>query len=363
MKQDTSGKIIAVVGMQYGSESKGAIAAHNCTIASVCVRTGAANAGHTVFYEGVPYIMRQLPCGWINPYVKLVIGLGAQISLKVLLKEIEMIEKIMPIKRRLYIDAHAQVITQHQIELESLTGLAERIASTSGKSSLGIGMNASHRVLRDSECIFAKDIPQLKPYLSNTTKLLHKELREGGIVVLEGTQGFGLSVIHGKFPYTTSRDTTVSALLAEAGLPGHHYAMDVIGVARTFPIRVGGNSGPFDADSKEVTWNYVRKFSGAPHDITEKTSVTKTVRRVATFSWEGLKAACDANCPTEIALTFLDHLDYSVYEKERLSSKVQDFIELVESRTGIPVGFVKTGPLTTIDRDWTRSSMFRKVAQ
>lgn len=359
MIKEKLGTIIPVTGLQFGSESKGEIAAYICTIASMIVRTGAANAGHTIG----PYIMRQIPCGCIHPHVKLVIGKGAQISLHVLLPEIEMIEKVLSIKRRLYIDAHAMVITQDQIDRERATGLASAIASTSAKAGLGIGIAAADRAMRDPRCMFAKDVPELKDYISDTIPLMLRELHEGGVIVLEGTQGFGLSLFHGTFPYTTSRDATVTSLLAEAGLPGHAYDVRPIGVARTFPIRVGGNSGPFDDDSEEVDWEYVRKFSGAPHDITEKTSVTKTVRRVATFSWQGIKRACEINAPSEIALTFLDHIDHSVYEQETLSSKIEDFIERLEDWTGIPVGIVKTGPRTLIDRDWMRSNMFRKVAQ
>ena len=52
--------------------------------------------------------------------------------------------------------------------------------------------------------------------------VLHDELRNGGEVLVEGTQGFGLSLLHGEeYPFVTSRDTTASAFAMEAGLAPH----------------------------------------------------------------------------------------------------------------------------------------------
>jgi len=326
------------------------------------VRIGASNAGHTVIYKSMPYVMRQIPCAWVNPFTKLVIGIAAIISLPVLLAEIAMIEKVLPVRHRLFIDEHAHVITEDQILRESHSGLAERISSTSAKSGLGIGIAMTDKIMRSEGCKLAKDVSELKPYITDTVTLLNKELDLDQIIIFEGTQGFELSIDHGIFPYTTSRDTTASSLFTGTGVNPYGFDVEVIGVARAYPIRVGGNSGPFNNDSEELTWSEVATRAGSTQDITEKTSVTKSVRRVATFSWEGLEHACMVNRPTEIALTFADHIDAAVYEKEFLTEKVTEFVEKIKCVSGVSVGIVKTGPHTTIDRDWYRSSMLRKIA-
>jgi adenylosuccinate synthase len=331
-------------------------------MATVIVRIGASNAGHTVMYNRTPYVMRTIPCGWINPDAKLVIGISSMISLQILLDEIETIDKILPIKDRLLIDAHAHVITDHQIYREMQTGLAERISSTSAKSGLGIGMAMADKVLRDPGCRFAKDVPELQEYLCDTVDFLNNELDFGGQIILEGTQGFGLSLEHGFFPYVTSRDTTAQSLFAGTGLNPYGFEVEVIGVARAYPIRVGGPSGLFNSDSEEISWQEVAKRAGDIRDITEKTSVTKSIRRVATFSMEGIRRACQINRVSEIALTFTDHIDASIYEKDYLSDKVQNFISKIESVTKTEVGFVKTGPHRIIDLNHYRQSMMRKIA-
>lgn len=349
--------------MQFGSEGKGAFSSYLSPAASAVVRIGAANAGHTVIHKGIPYVMRQIPCGWVNPDATLVIGVSSMISLQVLLDEIAKIESVLPIRHRLKIDGRAHVITQNQIEREALTGLAGRIASTSAKSGLGIGTAMADKVLRSPECRFAQDVPELRPYIADTVEYLNTELDQGGIVIFEGTQGFGLSVDHGQFPYTTSRDTTAQSLIAGCGVNPCGFDVETIGVVRAYPIRVGGDSGPFNHDSKELTWEQIAERSGSTWDITEKTSVTKTVRRVATFSWEGFKRSCMINRPTEIALTFADHIDASVYEQETLTDKVMNFIDMLEERSGgIPVNLIKTGPHTVIDTNWYRKSMLQKIA-
>ncbi|HXK38392.1 MAG TPA: adenylosuccinate synthetase [Candidatus Paceibacterota bacterium] len=359
---EKAGRAIAIVGLQFGSEGKGAIAAYLSAAASVCVRIGAANAGHTVMYNGVPYVMRTIPCGWVNPLTKLVIGISSIISLPVLLKEITLIEKIEPIRHRLFIDAHAHVITDAQIRDEQATTLAERISSTSAKSGLGIGMAMSDKVMRSDRCTFAKDIPVLRPFIVDTVELLNRELDSDQLIIFEGTQGFGLSLEHGNFPYVTSRDTTAQALFSGCGVNPYGFDVEVIGVARTYPIRVGGPSGSFGTGSQEISWDAVARRAGNVHDITERTSVTGSVRRVATFSYENVRRACMVNRVSEIALTFLDHLDAQLYNKEMLSPSALEFIHELEEKVGVPVGLAKTGPLMTIDFNAYRANMMRRLA-
>ena len=361
MRNERFGRAIAIVGMQFGSEGKGDVAAYLSPVITAAVRIGAANAGHTIHFGGKSYLMRQVPCSWVNHLTKLVIGVGAVISLPILLKEIEEIDRALPIKERLYIDRDAHVITADQIHREAGLGLAERIASTSARSSLGIGMAMSDKVLRSQDCLQARDVPELRPYLADTVDLLNGELEQDQLVLFEGTQGFGLSLEFGSFPYTTSRDTSAPGLFAGTGVNPYGFDVEVIGVARTYPIRVGGDSGPFGDDAQELSWTQVTRRSGSKVAISEETSVTHVQRRVATFSWQEFKRACRVNRPTEIALTHADYLDASVRGQERLTSAVTNFIERIESESGVPVTLVKTAPEVIIDFDSYRRNMLRKL--
>jgi adenylosuccinate synthase len=95
--------------------------------------------------------------------------------------------------------------------------------------------------------------------------------RTGKKVLLEGTQGTGLSLFHGRYPHVTSRDTTTAACLAEAGI-GPHRVRRVVMVTRTYPIRVGNSStgatsGPM---TREIDWDVIAERSGIPEDDLRK---------------------------------------------------------------------------------------------
>ncbi len=358
---ETGSRLFFIIGMQFGSEGKGGITCYLAPLMCMAIRTGAANAGHTIFFRGQPFVMRQLPSAWINPVTELVIGLGAIISLDVLLEEIAIVDALQPIKHRLFIDRRAHVVTTDQKRREARTDLAQRIGSTSARSREGIGMATADKILRRANCVQAQVVPALQPYLADTVDLINTRLDRGAFVQLEGTQGFGLDLDHGQFPYTTSRGTTVSALAASCGINPQPFQTDIIGVVRTYPIRVAGNSGPFGRYSKEITWQRLTRCAGAPELIEEKISVTNRIRRVATWSWDDLQKAVQVNRPTELALTFADYLDWSIHGKIDLTRPVESFIAEVEEVTGVPVTLVKTAPQTVIDYNHYRSRMICKL--
>jgi hypothetical protein len=123
---------------------------------------------------------------------------------------------------------------------------------------------------------------------------------EGGTIMLEGTQGALLSLHHGMYPYVTSSDTNAAQLAADAGLPPSAVEHTHL-VVRTHPIRVAGNSGPTGGD--ELQWDL---FPGV---TPERTTVTKNIRRIFTFSYADLQKAIMLNDPCGIWVTFGDYID------------------------------------------------------
>jgi len=179
-------------------------------------------------------------------------------------------------------------------------------------------------------------------------------------VLLEGTQGTGLSLYHGIYPWVTSRDTTVAGCLAEAGIAPHRVRR-VVMVVRTYPIRVGGYSGPM---SQELSWEQIADRSGLDlNDIlqTEKGSVSRNQRRVAEFDWTQLRSAAEINGATDIALTFADYLDAKNDQARRfdqLTGETIQNIEEIERVAGTPVTLISTRfhERSIIDRrSWRRS--------
>jgi adenylosuccinate synthase len=186
--------------------------------------------------------------------------------------------------------------------------------------------------------------------------VLHDSLRLRRAVLLEGTQGTGLSLHHGAYPYVTSRDVTAGTLCGEAGV-GPTAVSEVILVIRTYPIRVGGPSGPL---RDEIDWETVTRESGSRERIIEYTTVTHRPRRVGRFEMRAVEAAAQLNGATQIALTFVDYIDArnrDIVEYELLSKTAREFIDAVEAHTQLPVTLLSTGPDTSamIDRRLKRT--------
>ena len=179
--------------------------------------------------------------------------------------------------------------------------------------------------------------------------VLDEAFREGQKVFLEGTQGAGLSLHHGRYPHVTSRDTTVSGCLSEAGIPPRRVRKMVM-VCRTFPIRVKSPSKKKSSGymAQPLTWIDVGERSG--YDLrklkrAEHTSTTNKLRRVGEFERDLFRRAVCLNGPTDIALTFADYIDRSNTEARRFGQLTADtvrFIEELECVANAPVSLIST---------------------
>ena len=330
-----------IVGGQYGSEGKGHIASYLSREYAVLVRVGGPNAGHKVFVNPGPYIHHQLPSGTLrNPAAKLVIAPGAVINPELLMKEVR---ECKVDDQRLSIDPQTMIITDKDCRSEA--GLQKRISSTGQ----GVGNATARRILdRGNRIRLAKDVRALSPFIRDTWELLEQTYNRGGRVLVEGTQGTGLSIFHGAYPYVTSRDTTVSGCLSEAGISPTRVGKTIM-VCRTYPIRVqnppGGTSGPL---RQELTWEEIAKRAEVPVKeikTNERTSTTNRERRVGSFDWVLLRKNSALNAPTDIAITFADYLNPANADArryEQLSSDTIRFIEEVERVAAAPVSLIST---------------------
>jgi len=330
--------ITVVVGGQFGGEGKGKITSHLCRDHNfdIAVRVGGPNSGHTCTIDGKQTVLRQVPVGVVNPNTKLFLAAGCLIDPDVIFEEID---KFGLTPERLKIDNNAAIITPDCKEKEREIQLREKLGSTIS----GVGAAVSKRVLRSPSIDLVQDHPDLKSFKCNVSEELMKQYKKQKKIVIEGTQGFGLSLYHSPFyPNTTSRDTIASAFVSEVGL-SPLCVSEIIMVIRTFPIRVGGNSGPL---KDEISWDIIEKESGYPHKIFENTTVTNTLRRVGRFDMDLVKKAFNANYNAKIALMGVDYLDYknkNIGSFDDLTPKTKDFVHNFSKNLGWIVKFIGTG--------------------
>lgn len=341
------GKMLAVIGAQYGSEGKGAIVSHIANQYDVHVRVGSPNAGHTIYWRGEKHVMQTIPCGWINPTAQIVIGRGALLNMNKLMEEIKHIERYYPdFRKRLHIDPKAGVLDEkfHQIEGGVDGEMHRRIGSTGE----GVGPARMARLSRDPQQFYhfgdvAMDYGLTDALCPNTPRFIACSQDRGDDVLLEGTQGSALSLLHSNWPYCTSIDTNAAALLSEIGIAPERLT-EVLLVARSYPIRVAGNSGPME---HEITWEELSRRIGK--DVSERTTVTKKIRRVAEWDDRLFQSALVLNgAKSRVALMFADYIDPNIFEKtDHVTQPVIDF--MIKHDLISAVQYVGTGPHTVID--------------
>jgi adenylosuccinate synthase len=327
---------IVVVGGFWGDEGKGKIISYLALQEPVdlCVRTGSVNAAHTIWYNGKRYALHMVPGGFVHEKCRLLVGPGANVHVAQFFKEVEE----TGVKNRIAMDNQASIIEEkHSVQdksSEHLKGL--------GTTGWGVGPAIEERVRRTAKV--AKEIPELKPYLTDVSDETNKAIQNGKNVLLEGTQGIMLSLFYGTYPYVTGRDTSASAVCSEAGV-GPTKVDDVLIVFKAFITRVG--TGPLPGE--------ISKEEAQKRGWFEIAAGTGRDRRSAPFNFEVARKAVTINGATQAAITKLDCVYpgcKSIKEFDQLPKEAKHFIDEIEKQTGIPVTLIGTGQeaLDIIDR-------------
>jgi adenylosuccinate synthase len=326
-----------IVGAFWGDEGKGKIISYLALKDNVdfCVRTGSVNAAHTVWFGGKKYALHMVPAAFLNPKTRLLIAAGANVDVKTFFDEVELTK----VQGRIAVDQNASIIEEkHRVQDK-----ASAVNKGIGTTGRGVGPALEERVRRTAK--LAKDIPELKPYLTDQVQEVNDGLDVGKKVLLEGTQGFMLSLfLGGGYPYVTGRDTGASAIASEAGV-GPTRVDDVLIVYKSFITRVG--AGPLPGE--------ITKEEAQKRGWFEVAAGTGRDRRSAPFDFELAKKTAKINGATQAAMTKLDCIFpacRSAKQYSDLPKEAKEFIKEVEDKTGVPIVLVGTGPeaLEIVDR-------------
>ncbi len=299
-----NGKISFLIDGQFGSTGKGLYASYIGSVdhIDIAVTNGSPNAGHTGdFCDGRGKIItRHLPMSVMshkNNRSTIYLCAGAIIDVDILLKEIEDFD-VDPY--RICIHPSAAIIKHEDIESEATGSVVSKIASTQK----GVGSALASKILRRTT--LAKDDPKLYPFIKRLN--LSEMMDNGCVVFMEIPQGVSLGINQEFYPYCTSRDISISGAMSDAQIHPTYIGKTFMSV-RTYPIRVGnlidingeniGTSGEFYPDSIETTWEELELPS-------EMTTVTKRIRRVATFSEQQYKNSIELCRPDYVLLNFVN---------------------------------------------------------
>lgn len=365
--------IDVVVGAAYGSEGKGHVTAQLVKrrvsegFGVLNVRIAGPNAGHTVIdIDGNSFALRQIPVGAaIHPKVYLLIAAGSEIDPPVIFDELQRLREAGHPVDRLAISAEATIITD--VHKETERALVGAIGST-GK---GIGAARADRLMRNAPRL-KDDEALIHAFVDLGIKIVDQTDPGSFIngwmdtprtaIIIEGTQGYGLGLRAGNYPFTTSSDCRAIDFMAMAGVSPWHVKTlqtNVWLVARVFPIRVAGNSGPMKG---ETSWEDL----GLPE---ERTTVTQKIRRVGEWDSDLVRSALLANGGPQVSprskvaiiLTMVDQMfpdvqgfdgseHLNAYYRDNINgyNELDKFIKNIESETGGQILGLTTSPSTIL---------------
>jgi adenylosuccinate synthase len=377
-----------IVDLQYGSTGKGLIAGYLAEKwpCDTVVAAWRPNAGHTyIDREGRKFVHTMLPNGIVSPILeRIMIGPQSAINPAALAQEIVNAAATLEIDTeelisKLFIHEHAAIVTDEHRERErkfvrvgsTMKGSAEAIIdkmrrdpggrATAGQHPTALGYKLKDRVV--------------------TVRQYNAEMDKGQKIQAEGAQGFSLGIDQQFFPYTTSRECTVTQVLSDCAIPRANMEVIGIGTVRTYPIRVAnryidecvtchhkkdhvkhaafasngaftvglddhpfiatqvGTSGPCYPDQEEITFQSINQ-------PVELTTVTKLPRRLFTFSLKQFKDALRANGPELLFLNFMNYLPEEAWTSTLVS------LSHVANKYGSRIAWYSDGPAAGNVKEW-----------
>lgn len=335
----------AVVGACWGDEGKGKITDMLAGDADIVVRfQGGANAGHTIVNEYGKFALHLLPSGSFNQNVVNMIGNGVALDIPELFKELkEIISRGVPAPK-LLISERAQVLMPYhkffdQYEEERLSDrqfgstksgiapffsdkyskigfqvwelfrdeeLMEKIKNVLEVKNL-ILEHVYHKPLLDAQEIYntCKEYAEIvKPYVVDSVQYMHKAVKEGKTILLEGQLGSLKDPDFGIYPFTTSSSPLAGYGAIGACVPPYEIKQ-IITVVKAYSSAVG--AGAFVSEIFGDEADELRRRGG---DGGEYGATTGRPRRVGWFDCVASRYGCRVQGTTDVAFTVLDVLGY-----------------------------------------------------
>jgi len=420
-------KTAVVLGAQWGDEGKGKIVdVLSDRFAVVARYAGGHNAGHTVIIRGQKFILQLVPCGVLRPDCRAVIGNGVVLDPLAFLKEIGKLRDLgVNVDQQLFVSNRAQVILPYHrmIELASENAPGRQKIGTTSR---GIGPayedkmhrsglrvidllnrsllkthieNACNEKNAIAQALFGTDpldpikmydeyaeaAERVRPFVTDTAKLLNDAIRQGKSVMFEGAQGTMLDIDHGTYPFVTSSSATAGGAVIGTGV-GPTRIGTVVGVTKAYVTRVG--EGPFPTEihgepseqlrargqeygavtgrPRRCGWldlpllRYSNEINGTEWLVVTKMDVLDSFAEIPICTGYRIDGKSTDTIPADVSglekiepvYTKLEGWQTStegITEFDRLPTAAQRYLRFLEAESGARIGMVSTGP----DREQT----------
>ncbi|MGI6721279.1 MAG: adenylosuccinate synthase [Anaerovoracaceae bacterium] len=417
-------KVTAVVGANWGDEGKGKITDMLARESDIIVRfQGGSNAGHTIINDYGKFALHLLPSGVFYNHTTSIIGNGVALNIPYLIDEIKSLTDRGVPKPKILVSDRAQLLMPYHIKFDEYE--EERLAGKSfGSTKSGIAPCYSDKyakigfqvnelfmdeaALKDKikivcdrknpvlENLYHKPTlnvdelydlmieyrDMIKPYVCHVSAYLHKALKEGKKILLEGQLGALKDTDHGIYPMVTSSSTLAGYATVGAGIPPYEIT-NIVTVVKAYSSAVG--AGAFVSELFGDEAEELRKRGG---DKGEYGATTGRPRRVGWFDAVATRYGCSMQGATQVALTVLDPLGYldeipicvaynvdgreihdfpnttdlekakpvlkklkgwksditGIREFDKLPKECQEYVDTIEREIGFPITMVSNGP-------------------
>jgi adenylosuccinate synthase len=331
---------IVLVGAQWGDEGKGKITDLISSDFDYVVRfQGGNNAGHTVIHGDTKLALHLIPSGIMYPTITPLIGNGCVIDPRVLIEEMDMLEREGFSTERLLISGNAHLIMPYHLALDAESerrlgtseigttkrGIGPAYQDKAARSGIRVQDLLDERIFRlkvttalsekndllvkvygadpfDADTIcetYLRYAQRIIPHIAESSQLLNDALRAGKRVLFEGAQGTLLDIDHGTYPFVTSSSCTAGGAAIGSGV-GPTTINKVLGIAKAYITRVG--SGPFPTELSDETGALLGKVGS------EFGTTTGRPRRCGWYDAVIVKYAAEVNGLTDLCITKLDVL-------------------------------------------------------
>ncbi|MBD1861594.1 MULTISPECIES: adenylosuccinate synthase [Trichocoleus] len=277
---------VVVIGAQWGDEGKGKITDLLSKSADVVVRyQGGVNAGHTVVVKDKTFKLHLIPSGILYPDTECIIGSGTVIDPKILIEELDQLDKLNVSTKNLLISETAHVTMPYHRLIDQASeerrgshkigttgrGIGPTYADKSERTGIRVmdlmnaeslrkqlnwAINYKNVILEklynlpplDPEAVIAEYLEyaeRLRPHVVDCSLKIYDAIQRRRNILFEGAQGTLLDLDHGTYPYVTSSNPVAGGACVGAGV-GPTMIDRVIGVAKAYTTRVG--EGPFPTE-------------------------------------------------------------------------------------------------------------------
>ena len=420
-------KTAVVLGAQWGDEGKGKIVdVLSERFSAVARYAGGHNAGHTVIHGDQKFVLQLIPCGVLRKGCKGIIGNGVVLDPIAFLKEVAKLRGLgVAVDEQLFVSNRAQVILPYHrmIELAAENAPGRKKIGTTSR---GIGPSYQDKMARTglrvidllhperlknhieeacaeknaiAHALFGTDplepakmydeyaaaAEQIRPFVTDTGRMLHSLIAAGKSVMFEGAQGTMLDIDHGTYPFVTSSSATAGGAATGTGV-GPTAIGTVISVTKAYVTRVG--EGPFPSEIHDSIGEQLQKRGN------EFGAVTGRPRRCGWLDIPLLRYSNQVNGAEWMVITKMDVMDElaeipvcigyeiggkvtdeipadvqglesikpvytklkgwqssteGIVEFDKLPAAAKEYLRFQERESGARIGMVSTGP----DRDQT----------